>query len=294
METKELLQKVRHIQIRASRLVNDVLAGEYTSVFRGRGMEFDEVRQYVPGDDVRTIDWNVTARTGEPHVKSFVEERELTVMLVVDQSPSGQFGTQAQLKSEVAAELCALLAFSAIRNNDKVGLILFTDQVEKFVPPKKGKKHVLRVIRELLQHEPVGHSTDIGEALDYLLKVQKRRCVTFLLSDFLTDLESYEKPLKLAKRRHDLIAISISDPREVRLPPLGLLELEDSETGETIVVDTGSLTVRTDFENVGIESRGRLTELFRRLDVDQVEVATGGGYVDAILKFFRRREKRLR
>ena len=264
METKELLKKVQHIQIKANRLVNDVLAGEYSSVFKGRGMEFDEVRLYVPGDEVRTIDWNVTARTGMPHVKRFVEERELTVLLLVDQSPSGQFGTATQLKSEVMAEICALLAFSAIRNNDKVGLILFTDQVEKFVPPKKGKKHVLRVIREMLQHKPEGRSTDIGSALEFLMRVQKRRCVAFLLSDFIAETESFEKPLKLANRRHDLVTLTIADPTEVRLPALGLLELEDAETGDVMVVDSGNLNVRTSYEKIGADSRGSLRQLLRR------------------------------
>lgn len=294
METKELLKKVQHIQIKANRLVNDVLAGEYSSVFKGRGMEFDEVRLYVPGDEIRTIDWNVTARTGIPHVKRFVEERELTVLLIVDQSPSGQFGTATQLKSEVMAEICALLAFSAIRNSDKVGLILFTDHVEKFVPPKKGKKHVLRVIREMLQHEPTGRSTDIGAALEYLMRVQKRRCVAFLLSDFIANTESFEKPLKLANRRHDLVTLTIADPTEVRLPPLGLLELEDSETGEVMVVDSGSLQVRSSYEKAGADSRGSLRQLLRRSDVDQVEIETDKRYVDAILNYFKMREQRLR
>lgn len=294
METKELLKKVQHIQIKANRLVNDVLAGEYSSVFKGRGMEFDEVRLYVPGDEVRTIDWNVTARTGMPHVKRFVEERELTVLLLVDQSPSGQFGTATQLKSEVMAEICALLAFSAIRNNDKVGLILFTDQVEKFVPPKKGKKHVLRVIREMLQHKPEGHSTDIGSALEFLMRVQKRRCVAFLLSDFIAETESFEKPLKLANRRHDLVTLTIADPTEVRLPALGLLELEDAETGDVMVVDSGNLNVRTSYEKIGADSRGSLRQLLRRSDVDQVEIETDKRYVDAILNYFKMRERRLR
>jgi uncharacterized protein (DUF58 family) len=294
METKELLKKVQHIQIKANRLVNDVLAGEYSSVFKGRGMEFDEVRLYVPGDEVRTIDWNVTARTGIPHVKRFVEERELTVLLIVDQSPSGQFGTATQLKSEVMAEICALLAFSAIRNSDKVGLMLFTDHVEKFVPPKKGKKHVLRVIREMLQHEPTGRSTDIGSALEYLVRVQKKRCVAFLLSDFIADTAAFEKPLKLANRRHDLVTLTIADPTEVRLPPLGLLELEDSETGEVMVVDSGSLSVRSSYEKAGADSRDSLRQLLRRSDIDQVEIETDKRYVDAILNYFKKREQRLR
>jgi uncharacterized protein (DUF58 family) len=294
METKDLLKKVRRIQLKASRLVNDVLAGEYSSVFRGRGMEFDEVRLYVPGDDVRTIDWNVTARTGIPHVKRFVEERELTVLLLVDQSPSGRFGTTHQSKNEVAAEICALLAFSAIQNHDKVGLIIFTDRVERFVPPKKGKKHVLRVIRELLQHEAAGRSTDIGAALEFLLRVQKRRAVVFLLSDFIAEASSFEKPLRLANRRHDLVTLSVEDPTEARLPPLGLLELEDAETGEVMVVDSGSLNVRRGYESQGRDRKRRLTELFRRSDVDQVDIDTARPYLDAIVKYFRMRERRLR
>lgn len=294
MDTKELLKKVQRIQIKASHMVNDVLAGEYSSVFKGRGMEFDEVRLYVPGDEVRTIDWNVTARTGAPHVKRFVEERELTVLLIADLSPSGRFGTSTQMKVDVAAEICALLAFSAIKNNDKVGLILFTDKVEKFVPPKKGKKHVLRVIRELLQHDPVGRQTDIGSALEYLLRVQKRRAVVFLLSDFLVNLEDFEKPLKLANRRHDLVTLSISDPREVSLPSLGLLELEDAETGEVMLVDSKSVSVRTDYENVGREKKNQRQQLFKRVDVDQVEIDTDQPYLDAIVRYFKKREQRLR
>ncbi|MBI4582483.1 MAG: DUF58 domain-containing protein [Planctomycetes bacterium] len=294
METKELIKKVKRIQLKASRLVNDVLAGEYSSVFKGRGMEFDEVRLYVPGDEVRTIDWNVTARTGVPHVKRFVEERELTVMLLVDQSPSGSFGTTSQLKSEVAAEICALLALSAIQNNDKVGLILFTGEVEKFIPPKKGKRHVLRLIRELLQHEPEGRSTEIGKALDFLLRVQKKRAVVFLLSDFIAETSSFEKSFKLARRRHDVVAMPIADPREIRLPPLGLLELEDAETGEILVIDSGDLSVRSSYEKINAESRSRLKQLFQSIDADQVEIETDSRYVDAILRFFKMRERRLR
>jgi uncharacterized protein (DUF58 family) len=294
MDQKELLKKVRLIQIKASRMVNDVLAGEYVSVFKGRGMEFDEVRQYVPGDEIRTIDWNVTARTGVPHVKRFVEERELTVMLLVDLSSSGRFGTVRQLKSEVAAEICALLAFSAIRNQDKVGLILFTDRIEKYVPPKKGKKHVLRVIRELLDFEPRGGETDIGLALEYLTRVNRKRSVAFLVSDFQADPATFEKPLKLAHRRHDVVAISIGDPREVALPRLGLLELEDIETGEAMVIDTGSLRIRSGYQERGARVEGARRDLFRRIDVDQIAVRTDQPYIDAILRFFKMRERRFR
>jgi uncharacterized protein (DUF58 family) len=294
MDPKELLKKVRAIQIKASRMVDDVLAGEYSSVFKGRGMEFDEVRQYVPGDEIRTIDWNVTARTGVPHVKRFVEERELTVVLLVDLSSSGRFGTVKQLKSEVAAEICALLAFSAIRNQDKVGLILFTDRIEKYVPPKKGKKHVLRVIRELLDHRPRGGETDIGGALEYLSRVIRKRAVVFLVSDFLADPAAFEKPLKLAGRRHDLIAIGITDPREMELPSLGLLELEDIETGEAVVIDSRSLRIRAGFQKRGREASEERRDLFRRIDVDQISVATDRPYLESILRFFKMRERRCR
>jgi uncharacterized protein (DUF58 family) len=294
METKELLKKVRAIQIKASRMVNDVLAGEYSSVFKGRGMEFDEVRQYIPGDEIRTIDWNVTARTGVPHVKRFVEERELTVVLVVDLSSSGRFGTVRQLKSEIMAEICALLAFSAIRNHDKVGLILFTDRVEKYVPPKKGKKHVLRVIRELLDFKPRGGRTDIGGALEYLVRVTRKRAVVFLVSDFLAAPGSFEKPMKLAGRRHDMIAITIGDPREAELPNLGLLEIEDIETGESMVIDTRSLRIRSDYRERGARAAGERKDLFRRIDVDQIAVRTDQPYIDSVLKFFKMRERRLR
>ncbi len=294
MDPKELLKKVRAIQIKASHMVDDVLAGEYSSVFKGRGMEFDEVRQYVPGDEIRTIDWNVTARTGIPHVKRFVEERELTVVLLVDLSSSGRFGTVRQLKSEIAAEICALLAFSAIRNNDKVGLVLFTDRIEKYVPAKKGNKHVLRVIRELLDFRPRGGETDIGGALEYLTRVVRRRAVVFLVSDFLADPLSFEKPLKLAGRRHDLIAISIADPREVEIPSLGLLELEDIETGESLVVDTRSLRIRAGYREKGQRAAKDRSNLFRRIDVDQIGVQTDRPYLESILRFFKMRERRFR
>ena len=275
-------------------MVNDVLAGEYSSVFKGRGMEFDEVRQYTPGDEIRTIDWNVTARTGVPHVKRYVEERELTVVLLVDLSSSGVFGTQAQLKSEIAAEICALLAFSAIRNHDKVGLILFTDRVEKFIPPKKGKKHVLRVIRELIDFTPRGGETNIGAAIEYLSRVQRKRAVVFLVSDFLDATERFEKALKLGARRHDLIPVTIADPREIELPSLGLLELEDVETGELLLVDTGSLRVRSSYRERNLQAFQGRRDLFRRIDVEAIGVQTDRPYLDAILQFFRRRERRLR
>ena len=294
METKELLKKVRQLEIRTRGLVNQVFSGEYHAVFKGRGMEFSEVREYQFGDEIRTIDWNVTARFNHPFVKVFEEERELTVMLLVDLSSSGRFGTVRQLKSEVAAEICALLAFSAIRNQDKVGLVLFTDRVEKYVPPKKGKKHVLRVIRELLDFEPRGGETDIGLALEYLTRVNRKRSVAFLVSDFQADPATFEKPLKLANRRHDVVAISIGDPREVALPRLGLLELEDIETGEAMVIDTGSLRIRSGYQERGARVEGARRDLFRRIDVDQIAVRTDQPYIDAILRFFKMRERRFR
>ena len=236
MIPKEILKKVKRIEITTRGLVNDVFSGEYHSVFKGRGMEFSEVREYQIGDDIRTIDWNVTARMGHPFVKIFEEERELTVMLIVDVSSSGNFGTHSRMKGEIAIEICALLAFSAIKNNDKVGLIIFTDAIEKFIPPKKGKSHVLRVLRELLYHEPKGRQTDIGKTLEYLNRVTKRRSVVFLVSDFINT--GYEKALQIANRRHDIVAITVTDPREMNMPDVGFIRLEDAETGEVVLVDT--------------------------------------------------------
>ena len=290
MITKELAKKIRVLQITTRKVVNDVLAGEYGSVFRGRGMEFDEVREYMPGDEIRSIDWNVTARTGHPYVKRFVEERELTVMFLVDLSSSGAFGSVRKLKNEIAAELCALLAFSAVKNNDKVGMIVFTDRVEMFIPPKKGTKHVLRVIRELLNFKPRPASTDIEGALDYLGRITTKRSVIFLVSDF--QAEGFEKKMRVLGKRHDLIAVTIVDPREVRLPDVGLIELEDSETGETVLVDTGSAAVRKRYERLGREEQARLKGLFSSMGVDQIEVMTDRDYVPGLISFFRTREKR--
>jgi uncharacterized protein (DUF58 family) len=254
-------------------------------------MEFDEVRAYQVGDDVRTIDWNVTARTGHPYVKRFVEERELTVLLVVDVSASGAFGSTERLKSELAAELCALLAFSAIRNNDKVGLLLFTDEVELFVPPKKGKRHVLRVIRELLYFSPARRGTDIGAALDYLNRVTTRRAVVFLVSDFIA--ERYDRALTLANRRHDLVAVALTDPRELELPPIGLVELEDAETGERLAVDTWSRRAARRYAHAAQAQLDERHRLLARLGVDTIEINTGAPYVPELIKFFRMRERRL-
>ena len=290
MIPKEILRQVRRIQILTTRMVNDVLAGEYHSTFKGRGMEFDEVREYVPGDEIRSIDWNVTARTGVPYVKKFVEERELTVMLMVDASSSGGFGSVAKTKSEIAAELCAVLAFSAIRNNDKVGLIIFTDRIEKFLPPKKGRAHVLRVIREVLYYEPEGIGTDIAGALEYMKKVTHRKTVAFLVSDFIA--EEYQQALSIAAKGHDLIAVTITDPREMEIPKIGFLQLEDAETGEIITVDTRDPRVREHFGRISGELIQQRQSVFRAAGVDSIGVVTNKPYVDPLRRFFRMRERR--
>jgi uncharacterized protein (DUF58 family) len=290
MLTSEQLKTVRKIQIRTSHLVSDLFAGQYQSVFKGHGMEFAEVRQYLPGDDVRTIDWNVTARTGMPHVKRFVEERELTVMLLVDTSASTHFGTVRQLKSEMAAELAALFAFSAITNNDKVGLVMFSDHVELALPPKKGTRHVLRVIREVLSFSPQGRGTDISAALEHLNHVTKRRCVIFVISDFLDT--RARLALKIANRRHDVIAIVLDDPRDMVLPDVGLIELQDAESGERILVDTGDARIRRDFEQRADAARRERDRMLRGVDVDAVTVRTDRSYTEALLRFFRMRERR--
>jgi uncharacterized protein (DUF58 family) len=286
----ELTKKIRILQITTRKVINDVLAGEYGSVFRGRGMEFDEVREYMPGDEIRSIDWNVTARTGIPFVKRYVEERELTVIFLVDLSASGTFGSVDKLKNEVAAEFCSLLAFSAVKNNDKVGLIVFTDQVEMFIPPKKGTQHVLRVIRELLDFTPRKAKTDIVGALDYLGKVTKKRAVVFLVSDF--QAEGFERSMRVIGKRHDLVAVTVVDPREIRLPDVGLLELEDAETGEIVVVDTSSSAVRKRYERLGREQSDQFRDLFASMGVDQIEIQTDKDYIPSLVKFFRSRERR--
>ncbi len=280
-------------------MVQDVLAGQYESVFKGQGIEFEEVREYQPGDDIRTIDWNVTARTGRPFVKKFVEERELTVMLMVDLSGSLRFGTVERSKAELAAELCAVIAFSAIANNDKVGLIIFTDQIEEFIPPKKGRRHVLRVIRDVLSFTPEGHGTDIAVALEYLSKVTTRRTVSFLVSDFFEQAEDesttdYEQALRIASKRHDVIAVTISDPSEWELPRLGLMEFEDAETGETVLIDLSSRRGRAQFQRLAEEQLQSRSSLFRSAGIDTISLQTGEPYVGELLKFFRMRERRLR
>jgi len=292
--SKELVKKIRYIQIYTSKAVNDVLAGEYHSVFKGRGMEFDEVRAYQPGDDIRTIDWNVTARTGHPYVKRYVEEREITVFFLVDLSASGGFGSCDKLKNEIAADFCALLAFSAIKNNDKVGLIVFTDVIELFIPPAKGISHVLRLIRELLFFEPgrirQSRGTDIALALDYLGRVLNKRGVVFLVSDFLD--RNFERPLKVLARKHDLIAVTVTDPREIALPDVGLVEIRDAETGETILIDTGSKTVRRRYSRLAEKRQKVLSDLFRSTGIDHIPLFTDRDYVLDLVKFFRKRMKK--
>jgi len=291
MIPKELAKKIRYIQIYTSKAVNNVLAGEYHSVFKGQGMEFEEVREYQIGDEVRSIDWNVTARMGEPFVKRFREERELTVLFAVDLSASGDFGSTDKLKNEVAAEICALLAFSAIKNNDKVGLIVFTDTVELFIPPAKGTSHVLRIVRELLGFKPRQAKTDIAAAVDFLGKVTRRQTVVFLVSDFLES--GFEHSLRAVGKCHDLTAISIVDPVELKMPNVGLVELEDAETGELIQIDTSSAAFRKRYEGLGADRSGKLRDLFRSMDVDQIEILTGRDYVRDLVKFFRTREKKM-
>jgi uncharacterized protein (DUF58 family) len=289
---KEILQKVRQIEIRTRSIVESVLSGEYQSVFKGRGMEFSEVRTYLPGDDIRSIDWNVTARMGGPYVKKYTEERELTVMLVVDASSSGSFGSVKQFKDEIAVELCALLAFSAIKNNDRVGLIIFTSEVEKFIPPKKGKNHVLRVIRELLYFKPSKKGTNIAEAMGFLNRVQRRKAVVFCVSDFIAS--GFEAPLRVAAQRHDLIAITVTDPREQTLTNVGLIELEDPETGQTLLVDTRSKTVRERFHKEAVARTESLRSFFKVHGIDEIPVTTEADYVGPLVKFFKKREKMYR
>jgi len=289
MIPKEVLQKVRRIEIRTRSIVESILSGEYQSVFKGRGMEFSEVRTYIDGDDIRSIDWNVTARMGQPFVKKHVEEREMTVMLVVDASQSGHFGSVNQFKDEIGVELCALLAFSAIKNNDRVGLIIFTSEVEKYIPPKKGKNHVLRVIRELLYFKPQKTGTDINAAMSYLNRVLTKKSVLFLVSDFCAS--GYEPALRVAARRHDFIAVSITDPREATLPDVGLIELADPETGKALLVDSRDKKLRAAFERESNRRRTELTTFFRATGIDEIKISTDSDYVEPLVKFFRKREK---
>ncbi|MBI1804252.1 MAG: DUF58 domain-containing protein [Ignavibacteriae bacterium] len=290
METSELFKKVRKIEIRTKGLVNQIFSGEYHSVFKGRGMAFSEVREYQFGDDIRTIDWNVSARFNHPFVKVFEEERELTVMLVVDVSGSGEFGTVQQMKKDVAAELCAVLAFSALQNNDKVGVIFFSDIVEKFIPPKKGRTHILRIVREILDFKPAHRQTRVAEGLRYLTSAIKKRSIAFLVSDFLD--EGYDDALKIAARKHDLIGIRLYDLREEALPSVGLMRVMDAESGEAMWVDTSDRLVRERYAAWWKERADTRTKLFRRSGVDAIDIRIDQSYISPLMQFFRAREKR--
>ena len=288
----DVRRTIRRIQLHTRRTVNDVLAGQYHSVFKGHGIEFADVREYEPGDDVRAIDWNVTARRGHPYIKTFQEERELTVMLVVDASASQQFGTGARFKQEVAAELAALLAYAAIQNNDKVGLVIAADEPELTIPPRKGRAHVYRVIRDILQFQPKGRGTNLAAALEYLNRITHRRTVTFVISDFLTD--GYERALRVANQRHDLVAIALHDPRELHLPEAGLVLLEDAETGDLRIVDTHDTGTRKRFAVQNAQRLAALEARCRAEGVDHIIINSTESYVLPLIRFFRMRERRLR
>jgi uncharacterized protein (DUF58 family) len=314
MIPREILKKIRQIELRTNRIVTETLAGAYHSVFKGQGMNFEEVREYQPGDDVRAIDWNVTARMNHPFIKKFVEERELTLMLVVDVSGSGRFGSQEQSKRELAAEIASVLAFSAIRNNDKVGLILFTDEVEKFIPPRKGRGHVLRVIREVLFYEPKRRGTDLNEALEFFMRVTAHRAVAVVISDFIGSpasprgkskrklrpqlmlLESLAQAsftmLRQANRRHDVVAVQITDPRELELPDLGRLVFEDAETGEIVEVSTGDARKRAAFAERQTKAQADIARVFRNAGIDSIQLRTDQPYTVTLGKFFETRERR--
>lgn len=294
MLTAELMNKIRHIEIRTRRLVNDSFAGEYQSIFRGRGMEFDEVRPYLPGDEVRSIDWNVTARTGQPYVKRYVEERELTAMLLFDASGSGDFGSAGKFKRELAAEIASVLSFSATTNKDKVGLLIFTDKVELYIPPRKGRRHVLRLIRELLAFEPEGNGTDIKLALDTINQILKRRSIIFLVSDFLDDPERYKKSLHMANRKHDVVAVDLHDPLETDIANVGLLALEDAESGELVWIDTSNPAWREAFAQQTGQFSAAKNKVLTNAGVDQVQINTDQDYVKALTLFFQKRAQRLR
>ena len=288
----EVLRQVKLIELRTRGLVNSLFTGEYRSVFKGQGMEFAEVREYQPGDEVRSIDWNVTARMRRPFVKRYIEERELTVMLAVDLSGSERFGTVRRFKSELATELGAVLAMSAVRNNDRVGVLLFTDRVEHVVPPGKGRRHALRVIRDLLVHEPVGRGTDVPGAIDYLAKMLSHHTIVFMISDFIG--QDFERPIKVLARQHDVVAITVEDPSEGTLPDIGVARFEDPETGATLAVDTSDAGVRAEYERVVTAERDARRHLLRRLAIDEIPVRTDTGYIEPLLKFFRSRETRAR
>ena len=290
MSTSALLKKVRKIEIKTKGLSNHIFAGEYQTTFKGKGMAFSEVREYQPGDDIRSIDWNVTARYNAPFVKVFEEEREMTVMLLIDVSASGNFGTQEQFKRELATELSAILAFSAIKNNDKVGVIFFTDKVEQFIPPKKGKSHILRIIREVLAFQPTGKGTDIAGALEYFNSVIKKRSICFILSDFMS--KEFDRPLKIASKKHDLVALRIHDTREDTLPNIGLVPIQDAETEEMLFVDTSSKKFRDNFAKNRVQATEKLRKLLPASGVDLIDITTGTDYVKPLINFFKTRGSR--
>lgn len=289
METAELLKKVRKIEIKTKGLSNQIFSGEYHSAFKGRGMAFAEVREYIPGDDIRSIDWNVTARYNHPYIKTFEEEREMTVMLLVDVSASELFGTQSQLKREIITEICAILSFSAIQNNDKVGVIFFSDQIEKFIPPKKGRKHILRIIRELIEFEPEHKGTNINEALRYFTNAIKKRSIAFVLSDFIDD--NYYQAMNIANRKHDLVALRIHDKRELELPNVGLVKFRDAETGRMQWVNTADSDLRISYKVRAQKETARITNDFRKAGVDFASIATHESYVQPLMGLFKKREK---
>lgn len=291
MLPKEVLRKIRRIEITTSRLVTDFLSGQYESVFKGRGIEFDEVREYQPGDEIRAIDWNVTARMGHPYVKKYVEERQLTVMLLLDASSSSHFGTTKRFKKELAAEVSAVLAFAAIKNNDRVGLIIFTDRIEKFVPPRKGLHHVLRVVREALYFNPKGRGTDIAGALRHLNNIISRRAIAFVISDFFA--EDFKKSLSIANKKHDVVAVTITDPRESELPNAGIVELVDAETGKRYMIDTSSAKIREMYGKKAREMREERAKAFGSVGVDHIDISTDRAYIDEFIKFFRMRKRRM-
>jgi len=291
MVPSEVLSAVKRIEIKTGKIINSIMGGEYKAVFKGNGMEFADVRKYFEGDDVRMIDWNVTARTGEPFIKRNIEERELTVILMVDMSASSDFGTKKQFKSQMIAELTALLAFSAIKNNDRVGLLLFSDKIEKFIPPKKGKKAILALIRELLYYKSTSKKTDIAQALAHINRIQKKKAVIFCISDFICD-QNFEKLLSTTAKRHDFIAVSIDDPRENELVNVGLLELYDAETGDRMLVDTGSKRFREQYKSQRQKRKDDLAATFLSKKIDQVPLSTETGYIEPLIKFFHCRERR--
>lgn len=290
MISPELISKIRQIQIYSSRAVDASFAGQYESVFKGRGMQFDEVREYTPGDDIRTIDWNVTARTGKPYIKRFVEEREMTVLFAVDLSASGEFGTIDKMKNELAAEFCAVLAFAAAKNNDKVGLLIFTDRIELYIPPKKGSRHVLRLIRELLSFKMSRRKTDISLGLDYVAKVTRKKATVFLVSDFIES--GFKKSLSLLNKRHDVIAVPVRDRVEIAMPSAGLIEFQDAETGEIMLVDTSSRKFRSQYGDKSLSRFNELKNLLRSINVDCIPISTDKSYIQDLVQFFHMRHRR--